>query len=187
MGLKLLIPPALEPVTLDETVLHCRDIDPADFPTLLRQITAARTWVENRTGRALVNQTWLWSIDRFQDVVLCAGPNSQPVELEPGKDPLATGWPTTGTRFLVPATVGAVTASPTRPAKHDAGAGPERLQDRRHHATGRSPAFGLYWPFSLAEIGAVNVTYQAGYGSPATVAAPGSPVAWKPSTAYTMG
>ena len=171
-------------------MLHCRDIDPADFPTLLRQITAARTWVENRTGRALVNQTWLWSIDRFQDAARCAGPILQPVELEPGsksRQPagqrlvhalLCTGHRCSSLPALPTSTCKAPrrcwTRAATRPTPPRNPAGSRRPSA----CTGRS---------AVAEIGAVNVTYQAGYGSPATVAAPGSPVAWKPSTAYTMG
>lgn len=55
---RLLVPPAAEPVTLDELKAQAR-IEHADDDTLLRQlIAAARESAEQRTGRALLDQTW---------------------------------------------------------------------------------------------------------------------------------
>lgn len=51
-------PPAQEPVTLDEAKAHARIDGAAEDGTLATLIAAARTHVEQLTGRALVTQGW---------------------------------------------------------------------------------------------------------------------------------
>lgn len=58
--------PEIEPVTLDEMKRHLRAYDSvseedADIEAL---ITAAREWVEDYTGRALVDQTWRLTVEK---------------------------------------------------------------------------------------------------------------------------
>ena len=186
MGLKLLIPPALEPVTLDETAPHCRDIDPADFPTLLRQITAARTWVENRTGRALVNQTWLWSLPVSR---CCPVPaqfyNQWNWNRGSPRNRLANDW---YTLFLYRPPLQSLPASPTSTCKAPRRCWTERLQDRRHHATRPGPA-GLRPVLAVQPRGdrrgkrdLPGRLRQPGHRRRARLAG-----GRKPSTAYTMG
>lgn len=61
MGLRLLVPPAIEPVTLDEAKLHLR-VDNDDENTLIEAlIKAAREYAEVFQNRAYITQTWeLW-------------------------------------------------------------------------------------------------------------------------------
>jgi uncharacterized phiE125 gp8 family phage protein len=64
MGLALLAAPAVEPVTVPD--LRARlsiDGDLAD-PLLATFLAAARAAVERATRRALLSQTWRWTIDR---------------------------------------------------------------------------------------------------------------------------
>lgn len=63
-SLKLLTPPAVEPVTLLEAKRHAR-IELDDEDALVSSlIVAARQWAENYTGRAFVAQVWqLWLDD----------------------------------------------------------------------------------------------------------------------------
>lgn len=60
------VDPAVEPVTLAEAKLHLRtyssDTDEDDLISGL--IAAAREWVEDYTGRALVEQRWSLALDR---------------------------------------------------------------------------------------------------------------------------
>jgi uncharacterized phiE125 gp8 family phage protein len=64
-GLKLVTPPALEPVTLDEAKAYLR-VETADEDALLtRLIAAARHAAERATGRALITQSWRMVLDRW--------------------------------------------------------------------------------------------------------------------------
>ncbi len=64
-GLTLVTPPAAEPVSLAEAKAQMR-VDTSDDDTLISSlIVAARQAAEEHTRRALVNQTWRLSLDRF--------------------------------------------------------------------------------------------------------------------------
>lgn len=62
-----LLGPNLEPVTRAEAKLHCRvDSDiTADDDLFDALIIAAREWVEDYTGRALIDQTWQLKFDGY--------------------------------------------------------------------------------------------------------------------------
>lgn len=70
MSLKLITAPTAEPVTLQEAKDHLR-VDSTDDDALISAIiTAARQHLDGRDGilsRALMPQTWDYSIDRFPD------------------------------------------------------------------------------------------------------------------------
>ena len=55
---KLLVPPAVEPVSLDEMKAHARITDNAEDALLSALIVAARQWCESYTQRAFITQTW---------------------------------------------------------------------------------------------------------------------------------
>ena len=57
MAIKVITPPALEPVTLGEARLHCRVDVEDDDDLLLRLIMAARQYAEQREWRAYLTQT----------------------------------------------------------------------------------------------------------------------------------
>ena len=63
MGLRLLVPPVAEPITVAETKAYMR-VDVADDDTLTGAfITAARQAAESITGRAFLAQQWKASFD----------------------------------------------------------------------------------------------------------------------------
>jgi uncharacterized phiE125 gp8 family phage protein len=65
MDLALVEPPQVEPVTLADAKMHCR-IDHSDEDAYLAGlITAARRWIENVCGMALIEQTWEGALDAF--------------------------------------------------------------------------------------------------------------------------
>lgn len=63
MGLQIVTPPAIEPLTLDDAKLHMR-VDSTDDDTLISAlITAARNKIEGYTQRTLITQTWEYVLD----------------------------------------------------------------------------------------------------------------------------
>lgn len=59
------VDPAIEPVTVAQAKQHCRVDTDADDTLFETYITAARIHAEKQTNRALLNQTWKLSLDRF--------------------------------------------------------------------------------------------------------------------------
>lgn len=62
---KLVTGPATEPITLAEAKSHCRVDGDDDNELLVTYIASARTWWEETYGRALMTQTWDYSLDGF--------------------------------------------------------------------------------------------------------------------------
>lgn len=69
MGLYLVIPPTLEPVTRDEVKLQSRISDPSQDSRVDRFISSARSYAENRLGRQLMNATWRLTLDNFPNSI----------------------------------------------------------------------------------------------------------------------
>jgi uncharacterized phiE125 gp8 family phage protein len=80
MGLKLITPPASEPISLAEAKTHLRVIDSDQDSLISALIKAARMNCENWTGRAFVDQTWDLYFDEF--------PTGDHLEIKIPKPPL---------------------------------------------------------------------------------------------------
>jgi len=65
MALKLISPPASEPITLVEAKAHLRVTDSDNDTLITALIKAARANAEGFMGRALVDQTWELYLDSF--------------------------------------------------------------------------------------------------------------------------
>lgn len=144
MSLKLITPPAFEPVTLEEARLHSHAIGGVvdqDALTVGR-IISARRWVETHTARALVTQTWDWSIDRFAGV------------LKPPIAPLQS--------------VTSITYTDTA-GNPIALAATEFTVDDDPDGARLVPAFGKSWPSTLGHINDVTVRFVAGYATLADI------------------
>jgi uncharacterized phiE125 gp8 family phage protein len=69
MPIKLVTAPTTYPVTLAEAKLHCR-VDTSDDDALITAlITAATEMAEQKTGRAIMQQTWDLTLDEFADTL----------------------------------------------------------------------------------------------------------------------
>lgn len=98
MQVKLITPPTIEPVALNDVKLHLRiDVDAVDEDEYLEAlITVARNHVEDVTGRALLTQTW----DYFLDGWPCANSIKLPfgnLQDGAGVAPIVTWKDTAGT------------------------------------------------------------------------------------------
>ena len=156
MGLQLVTAPAKEPVTLAIAKGHLRVRHDSEDDLILLYMTSARQWVEQRTKRALISQTW--------DHVLPDFPRSRPYEIDL---PLGrcssilqiTYFDTTGTQQ----TLTGPSVSP---------AGTDFQQDLSSDAGGIvSPPVNEVWPdIQSGRLAPVTVRLVAGYGlTPDTV------------------
>lgn len=64
-GRTLITPPAAEPISLSEAKLHLREDGSGQDALITALIVAARQWAEETSWRAMVTQTWDFSMDRF--------------------------------------------------------------------------------------------------------------------------
>ena len=65
MGLKLITPPAAEPVALADIKAHLRITGTDEDALLTAMIEAARDYCEKYQNRAYITQTWELALDRF--------------------------------------------------------------------------------------------------------------------------
>jgi hypothetical protein len=173
MSLRLIQPPAVEPITLDEAKVQAR-IDHDDDDALLEGfIGAAREWCEQFTSRVFITQTWRLTLDRFP----------VPGVMQPGSNhmvqPIHLG--------LAPSMIG-----PLQPVEIELRRSPVRsidklsyiglggasvlLTDQQYIADLEAeparvfpPASGS-WPSTASRPAAVTIEFTAGYGdAPADV------------------
>lgn len=141
-GLVLVTPPAEEPVTLAEAKLHLRVDIPDDDLLIEALLVAAREYVEMYTRRQLVTATWQLQLDTW---LPCIRPPKPPLQGVTEIEYLDTSE-----------TLQAVDPTTYRV---DTAREPGRIV----------LATGVSWP-SLAPVpGAVQVTYDAGYGAASAV------------------
>lgn len=67
MKVRLVTPPAAEPVSVDEAKAHLRLETTADDTYVTELISAAREWVEGHCWRGFVTQTWELVLEQFPD------------------------------------------------------------------------------------------------------------------------
>ena len=148
MSLKLVTPASALAVSLAEAKLHLR-VDGTDEDTLITSmITAATETAEQITGRAIMPQTWLLTLDAFEDeLVLTRVPVASIVSVtytDPDGVELALS---TGSNW--------------------------RLLDLDDYAPARIvPVYGYSWPATRAQAEVVGVEYVAGYANAAAVPEP---------------
>ncbi len=154
MSLQLVTAPAEEPVTLVEAKLHLR-VDFSDDDLLITAlIAAARQAAETLTGRQLVTARWKYILDSFPGPSLMGVPAGKTFTL-PGHAILIPKAPVQSIVSINYLDMNR--SAQTMPAANyatDLACEPARI----------TPIFGQIWPINLPEIGAVSVTFDAGYG-----------------------
>lgn len=152
MPLQLVTPPAQEPVSLAEAKLHLR-VDIGEDDALIEGlISAARQACETRTGLQIVTARWMLVLDRFADSDGADRADSCVIRLP--KCPVQS---VVSVQYLDMA----ASLQTIDPGDYmvEVASQPARL----------SPVFGKAWPACLPQIGAVVVTFDAGFGTPADV------------------
>ncbi|MBP7568788.1 MAG: hypothetical protein KBA95_01895 [Acidobacteria bacterium] len=149
MALRLITPPAAEPVTTDQAAIEARVTAADDKTRLATYLKAARLDVEGLTGRALVTQTWELVLAGFDPIVWIPKPPLASVVSVTYRDPSGAAV------VLAPAAYQLFAPSGETP-----GLG------------AIVPAGGGYWPVTASHPEAVVVRFTCGYGLAAAVPAP---------------
>lgn len=159
MPLQLVTPPVEEPVSLAEARLHLRVDFPDDDALIVSLIAAARMAAETLTGRQLVTARWKLVLDSFPGPSLIGVPAGRSFSL-PGHAILLPKCPVQSVVSLQYLDMASTTQTmPSSDYTVDAACEPARI----------TPVFGKIWPIPLPQIGAVGVTFDAGYGTAASV------------------
>lgn len=160
MALKLITAPVALAVSLIEAKAHLR-VDSADDDTLITaMIGAATEMAEQKTGRAMMAQTWELSLDSFWNKSTLPKPNGYPNPLSPVLE--LTRVPVqTVTSITYTSTAGVSTLYSSLLYVLD-------ITDD-YGAAYINPAYGSAWPATRNEANAVKVRYVAGYASAAAV------------------
>jgi len=159
MPMQLITPPAAEPVSLAEAKLHLRVDFDEDDALIQVLISAARQAAEMLTQRQLVTARWRMVLDSFPGCGVMGVPAGQTFTL-PGHAILLTKSPVASVLEICYLDMAGF--SQVMPSAHytvDKACEPARI----------TPVFGQIWPVALPQIGAVSVTFDAGYGSAADV------------------
>ncbi|MCM8596648.1 head-tail connector protein [Accumulibacter sp.] len=159
MPLQLVTPPAEEPVALAQAKLHLRVDFPDDDALIAASIVAARQAAETQTGRQFVTATWRSVLDAFPGAGPTEGARGGAFSLTPGAIllPRSPVQSVTAIDYLDGA--GVWQTMPATDYTVDTAAEPARI----------TPVFGQVWPVTRPQIGAVRVTFVAGYGGAAAV------------------
>ncbi len=135
--------PDSEPVSLEEAKLHCRVDGTDDDAYISSLIIVARSYVENFTGRSLVEQVWELGLDGFdsQEILLPKSPISE---------------------------IESITYIDLGGAEQEF---EDYTLDTRSQPARLRPAYGKSWPSTRDEMNAVVIQYTAGYGDAGDVPA----------------
>jgi uncharacterized phiE125 gp8 family phage protein len=151
VGLSLLNPPDEEPVNLAQAKLHLRVEDTAEDALIGTLIGAARRAVEAHLRRALVEQTWVLTLDAW-----------------PPCDP-RSAHPSHAIRLPLPDLIAVEEVLYTDPAGVARSLDPAAYQVSTGCPGRIAPAPGRSWPATRRQMDAVAITYTCGYGSAADV------------------
>ena len=159
MPIQLVTPPTEEPVSLLEAKLHLRvDFDEDDM-LIASLITAARQAAETLTGRQFTTARWKQVLDCFPGPSLMGVPAGQTFTL-PGHAILLAKAPVQSVVSINYLDMGSMNQTMSALTYTvDAACEPARI----------TPVFGQIWPICLPQIGAVSVTFDAGYGTASQV------------------
>lgn len=158
MPLQLVTPPAGEPVSLAEAKQHLR-VDGGDDDLLIGSlIVAARQAAETKTGRQLITARWKLVLDAFPGPLMQSASGASFSLL--GHAILLAKCPVQSAVSIEYLDMNGTTqVMPASDYVLDAACEPARL----------TPAFGKTWPPTLPQMGAVSVTFDAGYGTASAV------------------
>ena len=138
MALKLITPPASEPIGISDAMNYARIDADADVVTLTGMITAARQEAEKITRRQLITASWELRLDCFRETIYLPMPPLQSVTTVKYLD-------TGGTERTLVENTDYIVDTYSEPARI-------------------TPAYGMVWPPTQSVMNAVRIVFVAGYG-----------------------
>lgn len=174
MALKLITPPTIEPVTLDEVKEHCR-IDSAEDDNFLNNlITVARQEAEKITRRQLITATWELRLDHFPGgcfIGSWSGDYSVNKKLVPGRNQSDTIYlpmpPLQSVTPIAPVVIGGVKYLDSAGVEKTLVENTDYMIDIYSEPGRITPCYGMVWPVTYQIPNAVRIVYKAGYGDTA--------------------
>ncbi|MDA8327525.1 MAG: phage head-tail connector protein [Betaproteobacteria bacterium] len=172
MPLQLVMDAAVEPLSISDAKLHLRVDIPDDDVLIGAIIAAARRFAENLTQRALISQAWKLVIDSFPGPTLIGVPWGKTFTLPKHAIVLEKSAVRSVSAIRYLDMQGNWQIQPPETYTVDTTSEPCRI----------TPVFGQIWPIPLPQIGAVEVTFTAGYAVPVTFSGDTMTVApsWQP-------
>lgn len=144
MSLKIITPPTLLPVSLEEAKLHLRVVHAAEDSLINIYIATAAQACEQQTGRALMPQTWELTLDAFPEAFeLTRVPAASITSLK--------YWDEAGAQITLDNSVYALDSADDYGSAYVV------------------PAHGQEWPTARVQVNAVALRYVAGYADAAAV------------------
>lgn len=176
MPLQLVRDAAVEPLGVGDAKLHLRVDSPDDDVLIGALIAAARRFAENLTQRALICQAWKLVVDSFPGPTLIGVPWGKTFTLPKHAIVLEKSAVRNVTAIRYLDMQGSWQTLPPAAYTVDYTSEPCRI----------TPVFGQIWPIPLPQIGAVEVTFTAGYAAPVTFSGNTMtvPADWQP---YSVG
>lgn len=161
MTIQRTVDPAEEPISIEEARTHLQIPHTDDDELIELLIMAVRDYAESLTERSLCTQTWVATYDGFPGPSLMGVPFGRSysiprqafmLERPPVQSITSITYLDTGNviQTMPPANYVDLTKGGTQRIDH-----PLRI----------TPVFGQIWPINQPQIGSVQVTYVAGYGT----------------------
>ena len=160
MPLQLITGPTAEPISLIEAKTHLRQTAITADDTLIKALVrGARALVEQKTQRCIMAQRWRLVLDSFPGPTLMGVPFGQAFTL-PAHAILLPKAPALQ--------VVSITYTAMDGTTQTLAAGTDYVVDLACEPARITPPFGKIWPIPLPQIGAVQVTFDAGCCAPLT-------------------
>ena len=155
MAYKLLVEPAIEPITLADAKQHLRMEVSDDDALITLLIAAARQYAEQLTRTSFITQQWSLVLDAFPGPSLMGVPAGLPCSL-PGHAILLEHGPVQSIDSITYVDMSSTVQ--TMPSAN-------YIADMAGLLTRVTPKFGQIWPITLPQIASVSVNFTAGYGT----------------------
>lgn len=156
MPLTLVTPPASTLIDVAEARLHVRQDITEEDTRIRRAILGCTRWAETETQRSYVARRYLLTLDAFPGPTLMGVPAGVEYSL-PGSAVLLEHGPVLAVQSIIyTAMDGTQTTLPATEYQVDLASRPGRI----------TPKFGKIWPVPLPQIGAVQITFDAGMVAP---------------------
>ena len=157
MPLQLIRAATAEPISLAEAKRHVRETTNAQDQVLAILASAARQYAEQKTQCQIVSARWKYVLDSFPGPSLMSVPFGKPYGLPD---------------FAILLPIGPVLQVVSIQYTDMSGvlqtlvAGTDYVVEASSDPVRITPPFGKIWPIPLPQIGAVSVTFDAGYACP---------------------